>query len=377
MRNVSRAVCVILVYLVLAASAVVKAQGGPAALVGRAILPAETLADGPKAGQSLPKKGEVNGIHVPFDSQPVGSVAAILPGEYENTWTLLTGGVFDSRQNSGDYLLRLYTVELALRNASGGEGSVSVLDWRNLADPSKKIAQDIKNKNSKTRELTGADFSPRGLVRAKDGTLWVAEAYGPSLLHFSRDGRLLDAPFALGGAGALQAMSILPNGSALIVAQRADGDMLTLRAFDLGGRTLGGQIAAYKLDNPANTLGDLTMINDQQAIVIEQDGQQNNRAQFKRVFLADFSASPANKTLRADLLNLADPNNISTAQVFPPPANAFGLGQVFKFPYSDVGAEYPLNERSLIVVNNNHVPFGLGRSASQADDTDFIVIQLP
>jgi hypothetical protein len=381
MCNASRVVRVVLcliclLCLVLAAPAAAGAQGSAAALVGRAVLPAETLADGPKAGQSLPKTGSVNGIHVPFDSQPVGSIAAMLPGEYENTWVLLTSGVFDSRQNSGDYLLRLYTVELSLRGANGGDGSVSVLDWRNLADPAKKIKQDIKNKDSKARELTGADFYPRALARAKDGTYWVAEAYGPSLLHFSRDGRLMDAPFALGGAGALQGMSILPDGSALVVAQRASGDLITLRAFDPGKRELGGQVAAYKLDNPGNVLGGLTIISNQQAVVIEQDTQQNNKAQFKKVFLADFSANPANKTLRADLLNLSDLNRISTADVFQPPANAFGLGQVFKFPYSDIGAAYPLNERSLIVVNNNHVPFGLGRSASQADDTDFIVIEL-
>lgn len=380
MRNASRVVRIIvlnLVCLMLAVPFVTGAQGRPAALVGRAILPAETLADGPKAGQSIPKKGSVNGIRVPFDSQPVGSVTAMLPGDYENTWVLLTGGVFDSRQNSGDYLLRLYTVELALRSANGGDGSVSVLDWRNLADPSKKIKQDIKNKNSKARELSGADFNPRAMVRAQDGTYWIAESYGPSLLHFSGDGRLLDAPFALGGAGALQGMSIRLDGSALVVAQRGDGDMITLRAFDLGKRELGSQVAAYKLDNPGNTLGALTALSDQQAIVIEQDGQQNNRAQFKKVFLADFSTNPATKTLKADLLNLSDPNRISTADTFQPPANAFGLGQAFKFPYSDIGVAYPINERSLIVVNNNHVPFGLGRSTSQADDTDFIVIELP
>jgi hypothetical protein len=29
-----------------------------------------------------------------------------------------------------------------------------------------------------------------------------------------------------------------------------------------------------------------------------------------------------------------------------------------------------------MIVNNNHVPFGAGRSASQADDTDIVTIQL-
>jgi hypothetical protein len=366
-----------LVCLALACPVVAGAQNKSATLVGRAILPAETLADGPKAGQSLPKKGTVNGILIPFDSQPVGSVTAMLPGDYENTWVLLTGGLFDTRQDSGDYLLRIYIMEIALHRANGGDGTVSVLDWHTLTDPAKKIKQDIKNQASRTRELTGADFNPRAFVRAKDGTYWVAEAFGPSILHVAEDGHLLDAPVALDGAGALQGMSAVQNGSALVVAQRGSGDTLTLRTFDVNKRAIGGQIATYKLDNPSNNVSNLTLISNQQAIVLEQDGQQNNKAQFKKVFLADLSANPANKTLLADLLNLADPNKISTANVFQPPANAFGLGPVFKFPYSDIGAIYPVNERTLIVVNNNRVPFGLGRSASQADDTDYAVIELP
>jgi hypothetical protein len=354
------------------------AQGRPSTLVGRAVLPADTLADGPRAGQALAPQGEttINGMKLPFDSQPVGSVSAILPGEY-STWLLLSDGVFDTRQNSGDYLLRIYTVEISLHRANGGDGTVAVLDWRTLSDPSKKIKQNVHNGNTPTRELTGEDFDPRAFQRAGDGSFWVAEAYGPSLLHFNADGRLLEAPIALGGAGALQGLGIQPDGN-LLIAQRARGSdaAVVFRAFDISKHAISAEVWSYPLADAANDISELTVISDHEALAIEQDEQQNKNAKFKRVFLVNFSTSPASKALLIDLLNVADPGNVSTAPVFSQPPDALGLGQAFKFPYGDVAAAYPVGAGTLMVVNNNHVPFGTGRSANQADDTDLITIQL-
>lgn len=147
------------------------------------------------------------------------------------------------------------------------------------------------------------------------------------------------------------------------------------RTFDAGAKALGAEIGSYPLTSGAN-VSEVIMIGARQAIVIEQDAQQNQNARLKRIFLADFGANPANKTLLADLLNIADPANISTAQVFKQPDNAFGLGATFKFPFADVSAVYPRDAQTLIVVNNNDVPFGAGRSAAEADDTEWIAIQI-
>jgi hypothetical protein len=374
MRNVHHLLrlVVCIVSLVLALPAFTSSAQGSARLVGRAVLPADTLADGPRSGQALAP--QINGLKLPFDSQPVGSVSAILPGDY-GTWLWLSEGVFDTPQNSGDYLLRIYTVQISLHSANGGDGTVAVLDWRTLSDPSKKITKGIKNGNTSTRELTGADFDPRAMQRAGDGSFWVAEASGPSLLHFNADGRLLEAPIALGGAGALQGLGIQPDGN-LLVAQSASGNNIMLRVFEVGSHKIGSAKSSYPLDNAAYSIGDLTVISSQQALAVEQDKQQNKDAKFKRVFLVDYSKNPAIKTPLIDLLNVSDQDGVSGAKVLNPPPNAFGLGQPFKFPYRDVAAVYPVDQRTLMVVNNNHVPFGTGRSTSQADDTDIVTILL-
>ena len=50
------------------------------------------------------------------------------------------------------------------------------------------------------RLLTGADFDIESVVRAKDGTFWVGEEFGPFLLHFDAEGTLLEKPYSLSGA---------------------------------------------------------------------------------------------------------------------------------------------------------------------------------
>src|SRR5438552_17700755 len=83
----------------------VRAQGQQATLVGRALLPADTLADADR----------------PFSSQPVGNISAILPGDYANAWLALTDSQFDKAQKKQGYLLRVYTLNVSWRDASGGD----------------------------------------------------------------------------------------------------------------------------------------------------------------------------------------------------------------------------------------------------------------
>ncbi|MDP1821682.1 MAG: esterase-like activity of phytase family protein [Archangium sp.] len=49
--------------------------------------------------------------------------------------------------------------------------------------------------NPHGRPLTGAEIDPESLVRAPDGTFWVGEEFGPSLLHFDANGVLLEPPY--------------------------------------------------------------------------------------------------------------------------------------------------------------------------------------
>ncbi len=373
-----RALRGLILIVLLAATRTAYAQTPPVTLVGRAIMPAESYVDGPASGAAMAALKVVNGIHVPFASQPVGSVTAIRRGEYKGTWLLLSDKGFRADVNSGDYLLRAYVVDVDWRRASTGSGVINLLDWITFADPRKLIKTPIKNAATRARQLTGADFDPRAINRAADGTYWVGEATGPSLLHISPDGIILQEPIALPG-GILRSVGILPDGKTLLIAERgANSNSVTLLPFNLASGKLTGQNFAYALESPANSLSDLTLINDHQALVIEQDDFEAANAKFKRVYLIDFKA-PQNgvvtKTLLADLLTIADPAAIGTNAVFGATAGSFGL-KPFSFAFKDVSGVYPLDATTLIVVNNNHFPFEASRNPNAADNTELIAIKL-
>src|SRR5258708_34895529 len=101
----------IVVCLLLAMPMFAQAQAAQANLVAWAALPAQTLADGSSAGQKLGAK-TTNGLKIPFASQPVGNVTAILPGDYANSCLLLSNSRFSRPRNTGDYLLRIYPIDV-------------------------------------------------------------------------------------------------------------------------------------------------------------------------------------------------------------------------------------------------------------------------
>jgi hypothetical protein len=355
-----------------------QAQEGRAQLVGRAVLPAGYLTDGPPAGVALSNSpAMINGVRVPFDSQPVGTISAILPGQYPGTWLALSDGQLGESSTSGDYMLRFFVLEVDLRRAGSGSGEVNLLDRQILADAEGRLERPIVNAETSTRYLTGADFTPRAFQRGGGGTFWVADEQGPSLLRFDGVGRLLEPPIPLDGAGALQGMGILPDGSALIVAQRAGGSRVVFRTFDLTTRTFADLPGVYDLENAGTNIGGLAMINTDEALVIETDSGEGRSARFKRLFLVNVRAEDMQKTQLADLLDLDDPNGISTDPVFVVAGDEVGLGSPFSFPFQEVTALYPLDEQTIIIANNNRLPYGRGRSASQADATEFIAVALP
>jgi len=352
------------------------AQTPKVQLVGRAVLRADSLSDGQPAGAKLASSAStINGVKVPFDSQPIGTIADILPGTYPGTWLALISGQFDTADKSADFLLRLYVLDIDLRRVGGsGGGEPQPLDRWNLNDQGKKVSP-LTLESTSTRYLTGKDFSPRAFERAADGSFWVAEERGPSLLRFDATGKLLEPPIGIGGSGALQGMSITPSGNELIIAQR-NGGGVSFRRFDLTTRAFADMPGTYNLEQGSNSVGGITMINNDEALIIEEDSQQNSRAQFKKIFLVNVASGAFAKSLLVDLLNIDDSGNLSLDKAFATIPKAYGLGQSFKYPYGLITAAFPFDEQTLIVVNNNRVPYGLGRSSTQADPTEYIALRL-
>ncbi|WP_165795250.1 esterase-like activity of phytase family protein [Deinococcus koreensis] len=163
-----------------------------ATLVGYAELPADTFAEGPASGaySGAGLRGEAR-----FKSQPVQGFSGVQLDK-AGGYLFLSDNGFGAKANSADYLLRLYRMNLTPKTAGGGAGSAQVGAFIQLRDPERKVPWLIVNEASPERLLTGGDFDVEGFVTAPDGTLWVGDEFGPFLLHFSADGRLLEAPIS-------------------------------------------------------------------------------------------------------------------------------------------------------------------------------------
>lgn len=165
-------------------------------LVGRAVLPAQTFADGPTSG-TLIGGPLVNGVPTPFlGKQPVQGFSAIAP-KGDGTYLVMSDNGFGSLENSADYELRVYHVEPTWETAAGGDGTVRINGFFRLHDPDGHVPFAITNHFSTERALTGADFDIESFQVAPDGTIWFGDEFGPFLIHTDANGKVLEAPIAL------------------------------------------------------------------------------------------------------------------------------------------------------------------------------------
>lgn len=130
-----------------------------------------------------------------FKGQSVQGFSAVQFGKDGTFWFLSDNG-FGAQNNSADFVLRLQHLKLTPRTVQGGAQKVEVLGFLQFSDPNKKMPFQIVNENTADRLLTGADFDVEGFAFAPDGTIWVGDEFGPFALHFSADGKLLEAPIA-------------------------------------------------------------------------------------------------------------------------------------------------------------------------------------
>ncbi len=161
-------------------------------LTGFASLPADTFAEGSPAGADISANGRTGG---PFPGQPVQGFSGVqfAPNNDGSYWFLSDNG-FGNKNNSADYLLRIYQVNPDFQQENAGDGTVEVEEFIQLSDPDNLIPFDIVNEDSGQRLLTGADFDIESFVIADDGSIWVGDEFGPFLLHFDSTGKLIEAP---------------------------------------------------------------------------------------------------------------------------------------------------------------------------------------
>lgn len=366
-------------------------------LEGRAVLPAQTYAPGPISGTALGPR-PINGVNLPFPSQPVQGVSGVLDAGHGTFLVLLDNG-YGAKANSADFLLRLYDVRPDFETAKGGGGTVEVGAYIQLRDPNHRVPFAIVNEQTSDRLLTGADFDPESVRQAKNGDLWIGDEFGPYLLHFDATGVLLEAPIPLPGVASpdnpmlgggaptlrgsqgLEGMAITPDGNTLY--PMLEGALITdpnqsrrfIYEFDVRSSAYTGTRYAYRVEAPGNAISDLTALDRHRLLVIERDGGQGAAAQFKRIFVVDLRRVDADGFLikqdALDLLQIRDPNGIS----LPARPGDIRLGDPFAFPFVTIESVLPLDGNRLLVINDNNFPFSTGRNPTRPDDTEFIIVR--
>ncbi len=323
----------------------------------------------------------------------------------QGNFLALADNGFGARGNSADFLLRVYRIRPDFKTAQGGAGTIRVESFFTLHDPDHHVpfpivaeqenypfgAEDIPvDPRIRTgRLLTGSDFDPESFQRLPDGSFWFGAEFGPWLLHTDADGRVLEPPVSLPGAGkplaarsgGFEGMALGPGGKVphpMLEKPLADsGRRLAIFAFDPSSGSFLQDAPPtawlyYPLDEGSTAIGDLTAYGKTGFLVIERDSNEGPEARIKRIYRVDSTnrdeLGVLRKKLVVDLMNISDPDNLGG-----------GGGGVFSFPFWTIESLVVIDKETIIVLNDNNYPFGRGRyvDEGQPDDSEMILLHVP
>ena len=373
-------------------------------LVGRAVLPFDTLAGGPPSGAFVAPggAGNVNGVTFPLSAQPVQGFSAIVDGRRRREFLAMSDNGFGTKENSPDFLIRARFVRPEFKTARGGSGAVDIGDFISFRDPDHRLGFPIVNDDTRRRRLTGADIDPESLQRAPNGDLWVGDEFGPWVLHFNARGRLLDPPYEVPGirspqnpaladpddasqprSRGFEAMAISRNGRflypALEGATVADQDQSrrNIYQFSIRERAFTGRVFRYRTEADANLVADMAAVGRRRMVVIERDAGSGANALFRRIYRVELrrhsEEASVPKTELVDLAAIPDPDLVSLPPLHP---GDVGLGDPFRVTCESVEAVHPVGDRRLLVGCDNNLP-NSGRNPERPDDNEFILVDVP
>jgi hypothetical protein len=277
---------------------------------------------------------------------------------------------------------------------------VDVLGSISLRDPRHRVPFPIVNENTKDRILTGGDFDIESVRRARDGSLWFGEEFGPFLVHTDATGAVLEAPIPTPGIQSPDSPylgSATPNlksssgfeGMAISRDKRflypflegaVIGDDPLIRRvfeFDLRRHAYTGRTWTWRMADPAHSVSDVTLLRGDRFVVLERDNGQGATATWKRALETELprrSGTELPQRQVLDLLNVRDPRGISLRAAQP---GDLGVGDPFAFPYQTVEAVLPVGGDRLAIVNDTNIIGSRGRNPARDDDSDFIEVRVP
>ncbi|WP_460889152.1 esterase-like activity of phytase family protein [Promicromonospora xylanilytica] len=363
-----------------------------ATLAGRATLSADYLADGPPSGAAA---SPGNGRQGPWDGQVIPGFSAMIDNHDGTFWAQPDNG-FGAKGNSADFLLRNYLVRPQWDTGRKGSGDIKVLDFIEYNDRNGVLDFDIVNEDTDERLLTGADFDIESVVRAKDGTLWVGEEFGPFLLHFDADGTLLEAPYEfpdgkspanpylepgekpnVGSSRGFEAMA--GSGRYLYpvvegaLADDADARRRWIYQFDTRKGEYTGKRWAYQTDREADVIGDAFATGRDSMLLIERDDFEGDQSVIKRVYEIDLSRTDRDgyvrKELVVDALRIDNPRGIDAGE-------GYGLGDTFSLPVQSFETVLFVDRDTLLIGNDNNYPGNDARVTGTPDDTEMALVDL-
>lgn len=400
-----------------------------------AALPQSARTPGPTSGQFATP---ANGVVPPFvNAQPIPGFSGLLEIDGKNLLGLPDNG-FGAKGNSADYVLGYYVIKPDFKTHGDGttepgpvakKAFVAFNDRRGLlkngvavdltitadlpnylsgagvgTDSGIAVDPSIKHK----RLLTGYDFDIESIARAKDGTFWVGEEFGPYILHFAKDGTLLDEPVphpflkspnhpqvlagtssaTLGSSRGFESLAFderqrmlyaVPEAAPTVDELRpvpGDERVLEIFEFDSKRQKYTGRSFQYRKDGPATAnnivIGDMTNIADDVYVLIERDSLFGANAVVKRLYLIDLNVTDADgileKTLLIDLLDIDDPRDIGGEL----PGLAAGK---FNMPFDSIESVLKLAPRTLAVAIDTNFPSEDGRTTGVPDSTEIIQLR--
>ena len=266
----------------------------------------------------------------------------------------------------------------AWQTAEGGDGSIAVERFISYNDRNQVLDFGIVNDGTSDRLLTGADFDIESVVRAKDGTFWVGEEFGPFLLHFDAEGTLLEKPFSLAGAKSPQnpyltqgetprvrasrgfeALAGSKNGRYLYpiiegsYADETDLRRREIHEFDTKSGAYTGRTWNYETDQEPNVIGDAFTVKNDVLLIVERDDFEGDQSVTKRVYEIDLERIDdrgyVEKTLVLDALRIANPDGIGAG-------DGYGTGEVFSLPVQSFETVVQLQDGRLLIGNDNNYP---------------------
>lgn len=395
-------------------------------LTGWAQMPAETFADGPTSGRFAAPNPYGTNLPPFVDQQPVQGFSGVLRGARGKTFRFLVDNGFGAQANSADALLRAYSLKIDWKTRAGGSGTVSPADWQRgvqraafdartrlqFNDANRLLTIPIQADNTNFydnpanppvddairagRWLTGADFDIESIRQDAQGNLWLGDEFGPYLIKTDAQGTVLRAQIPLpgvyapenvdvkagtatsnlGGSGGFEGMALSADGTKLftLLEKTVTGDAaktLRINEFDLATEAYTGAQWFYALEADGTAIGDMVAVDDTRFIVIERNGgtATNGVTPFKKLFLIDLAGVPSGgnvvKTELVNLMAVADPDDLNG-----------DASTTFTLPYVTIENVLVLNDRTLLVANDNNFPYGGGRALA-SDTTEFLRIRLP